>query len=239
MQEFEILALLFGPSGMGKSSLIQYATTGKRPEPNPTTAYYVPFSMNVPFFACDWERVSKKMFGKTEAGFVDIMMSGAYPSKEKALRQAYLESCNRNVAEADESARIPDRDEDFMVVSFKGPDTGGQPRYEIMFNKLANYCKEYAFYPCFRNQSGSGINTADLGRKIGLIDAQLGPKWKGAYLQLQNERDPTISPEQKEGLSALKDLPIHSVSSKTMDRYEIIDLFVIQACSNLPFIAKA
>ena len=232
---FEARICLFGPTDIGKSCLLEFITTGKRPNAaSRTTAWYVPVSESLVFYRRDWERVSEKIYGKMESDFVNWMMRDATPADRPQIKKAHLRLCNRNANEED---KILDLDEAYTLVTFVGPDTGGQKKYEDILTNVAYSCKTkgHSIYPCFRNIPG---NIDDLKVKMEKFKSELGQdyKWEGAYLQLQLDRDNKVPEEQIAELKKIQDLPVYPISSKEMGRYEIVDTLLIPSLK--PFVTR-
>jgi hypothetical protein len=230
-----------GDTNIGKSAMLKFLTKGERPVLSHTTAFYIPFSEEIVFYRKDWNRISKKMFGEIIPKFADFMMRDARPANKPALKKTVLASCNKGVADGDDNAKISDLNEDYDIIRFSGPDTGGQKRYRDVLYDVANFCSGYTIYPCFRYESDEKWSAQfnELKDKMKIVEEQLGSnyEWNGAYIQLQRDMDKRMLPEgHLKELKAIKDLPIYHISSMIDNRYDIIDIFVIQAI--IPVVAQ-
>lgn len=227
IESYKVKVFPFGPSDIGKSSMLDFILTGKKPEGGKdTTEWDVSFSGSIVFYRRDWERVSKKMFGKVIPEFVGDKMSKAIPADQPTFKNIYLSLCNNDALKEDE--KIIDLNEPYTIIDIIGPDTGGQRKYEKNLPQVAYSSRGHNVYPCFRNLPG---HIEELKEKMAKVQLGFGKdyEWRGAYLQLQMDMDNKISEEQVKELKSMKDLPIYYISSKNMTRYELVDIFVIDA----------
>jgi hypothetical protein len=242
--------ITLGYSNIGKSCLLEFATTGKRPKAggSHTTAWYEPKSEIIPYYRKDFERVSNKMFGKIEPRFVDYMMRDAISASKKDIRSTYLTSCNADAG--DSGAIIDNLDEAFVPIQLNIPDTGGQPKYEGVLKHVSYTFPDCRVYPCLVAKEFGVLELKqhpelevfkfekqldDLKSKMSKIEGGLKDPQNqyAAYLQLQLDVDRGISEDEISQLKQVRDLPVHSVSAIKDNRYDILDIFVIYAVAPL------